>query len=66
MIGACEAFAMAERHAWWCRRTFHATATEIRRELSAWRTRYAVTLADEAIGAIAQHVADSPASVVGT
>ncbi|MFN8802678.1 MAG: hypothetical protein ACK5ZO_11005 [Gemmatimonas sp.] len=64
MIGAREAFAMAERHAWWCRVTFDATVPETVRELRTWRTRYDVALSDEALTTIAEHVAYVPSEPV--
>ncbi|MCU0634037.1 MAG: hypothetical protein MUE41_04105 [Gemmatimonadaceae bacterium] len=64
MIGPREAFAMAERHAWWCRVTFDATVPETLRELKAWRTRYGVTLSDAALGHVAEHVAAATAEPV--
>jgi len=64
MIGAREAFAMAERHAWWCRVTFNATPDEIARELMLWRNRYTVALSDYALKMVAHHVAAAPVEVL--
>jgi hypothetical protein len=56
MIGPREVFAMAERHAWWCRVTFNADVHEIRRELEHWRNRYGLALSTHALTVIAHHV----------
>ena len=60
MIGPREVFAMAERHAWWCRVTFNADVAEMRQELEHWRNRNDLALSNHAIAILSSHVAAVP------